>query len=68
VLELNPHLPEFWNKLSFKIYFRSIWYAFEFTKENVKIEIVGKGKKQIPVKIAGKSIQLMPGKTKSILY
>jgi beta-phosphoglucomutase family hydrolase len=68
VLELNPDIPEFWNKLSFKIYFRNIRYDFEFTKEKVKIIIAGKGKKQIPVKIAGKNIQLMPGKTKSILY
>jgi len=67
-LEVNPHIPEFWNKLSFKIYFRNIWYDFEFTKEKVKIKIAGKGKKQIPVKIAGKNVKLIPRKTKSIPY
>ncbi|MCD6487196.1 MAG: hypothetical protein J7K35_07705, partial [Syntrophobacterales bacterium] len=60
--------PEFWNKLSFKIYFRNIWYDFEFTKEKVKIRIAGKGKKQIPVKIAGKNVKLTAGKTKKLKF
>ncbi|MEA1970188.1 MAG: glycosyl hydrolase family 65 protein, partial [Thermodesulfobacteriota bacterium] len=67
-LELNPHMPEHWNTLSFKIYFRNVWYHFEFTKKDVRIKIEGKGKKQIPVKIAGKNIKLTAGKTKKVSF
>jgi len=67
-LELNPHMPELWNKLSFKIYFRNIWYNLEFTKKDVRIKIEGKLGKQIPIKIAGKNIKLTAGKTKKLNF
>ncbi|MBW2558275.1 MAG: beta-phosphoglucomutase family hydrolase [Deltaproteobacteria bacterium] len=54
-LELNPHMPEHWNKLSFKIFFRDIWYHLEFTKKDVSIKIEGKVENQIPIKIVGKN-------------
>lgn len=65
-LELNPHMPEHWNELSCKIYFRNIWYHFAFTKKDVKIKIEGNADKQIPIKIAGKKIILTAGKTKKV--
>ena len=67
-LELNPQLPEHWNKLAFKIYFRNIWYNFEFTKKDVRIKIEGKVEKPIPVKVAGKNIKLTAGKTKKVSF
>ncbi|MBW2648261.1 MAG: hypothetical protein JRC53_00350 [Deltaproteobacteria bacterium] len=65
-LELNPRMPEHWNKLSFKIFFRNIWYHFEFTTKDVRIKIEGNAEKQIPIKIAGKNIKLTVGKTKKL--
>ncbi|MDA2926847.1 beta-phosphoglucomutase family hydrolase [Acidobacteria bacterium AH-259-G07] len=64
--EINPHMPERWINLAFKICHRNTWYGLEFTKQYVKVRIEGRGRKRVPVKILGKEIKFQPGKAEFV--
>jgi beta-phosphoglucomutase family hydrolase len=38
ILNVNPHLPKYWNKISFNIEFKGIKYQFNITKESVDVQ------------------------------
>jgi trehalose/maltose hydrolase-like predicted phosphorylase len=38
ILEINPHLPATWEKLSFHIHFQHIHYRFEISRRAVRVQ------------------------------
>ncbi len=64
--EINSHLPEHWDSLSFRICDKKIWYYFEFTQKSVSVTVETKGKSAVHMTINGKQAILQPGKKKTI--
>lgn len=54
ILNFNPWIPEKWNKLQFKIYYRNTLLKVTMTRDNVDIQILNDETNQINVKINGK--------------
>ena len=66
-LAINPHLPQDWVELSFRLCHHNRWYQLEFTRHHLKITLLD-GKSPQEVRIQGKIIKLFPQKTKSVRY
>jgi trehalose/maltose hydrolase-like predicted phosphorylase len=66
ILKINPHMPEHWSNLAFRICLKKKWYNFEFTKKKVKVTAVGKGNNKVSLNILGKKINLTPGKARLV--
>ena len=66
--EINPHLPEHWSNLAFRICHKKKWYHFEFTRKTIKVTYEGKGNNQVLLNITGKKIKLAPGKTRLVKH
>ncbi len=64
--EINSHLPEHWDSLSFRICDKKIWYYFEFTQKSVSVTVETKGKSAVHMTINGQQAVLQPGKKKTI--
>jgi beta-phosphoglucomutase family hydrolase len=64
--EINPHMPEHWSNLAFRICHKKKWYNFEFTRKTIKVTVEGKGNNQVLLNITGKKIKLTPGKTRLV--
>ncbi len=66
ILKIEPHIPEHWSNLAFRICHKNKWYHFEFIKKRVKITVEGKGKYKVSLNMLGKKINLTPGKAKLV--
>jgi len=66
ILKIDPHIPEHWSNLAFRICHKNKWYYFEFIKKRVKITVEGKGKYKVSLNMLGKKINLTPGKAKLV--
>ncbi|MBW1897567.1 MAG: beta-phosphoglucomutase family hydrolase [Deltaproteobacteria bacterium] len=66
ILKIDPHIPEHWSNLAFRICHKNKWYHFEFIKKRVKITVEGKGKYKVSLNMLGKKINLTPGKAKLV--
>ena len=64
ILKVDPHLPEHWSNLTFRICYQKKWYHFALTKNRLKITAEGKGKNKVSVNITGKELKLTPGKAR----
>ncbi len=64
--EINPHMPEHWSNLAFRMCHKKKWYNFEFTRKTIKVTVEGKGNNQVLLNITGKKIKLTPGKTRLV--
>lgn len=54
ILSFNPWLPEKWNKLAFKIYYKGVLLKVTISKDDVKVEILNNVVDKIDVNINGK--------------
>jgi len=66
ILKIDPHMPEHWSNLAFRICHKKKWYHFEFTKKIIKVTAVGKGNNKVSLNILGKKINLTPGKVRLV--
>ncbi|MDA3915431.1 MAG: beta-phosphoglucomutase family hydrolase [Deltaproteobacteria bacterium] len=67
-LEINPNMPSHWNMLLFKICNKKQWFHIEITKENILVKLLGRGKREIIVKILDKKVSLAPGETTTVKF
>nr|MBL0731747.1 beta-phosphoglucomutase family hydrolase [Desulfobacterales bacterium] len=51
--DINPHLPEHWDSLSFRICDKKIWYNFEFTQKSLSVMVEAKGKPDVHITVNG---------------
>ncbi|WDN90264.1 hypothetical protein BuS5_03235 [Desulfosarcina sp. BuS5] len=63
---INPHLPEHWYSLAFRICDKKIWYNFEFTEKNLSVMVEAKGKPDVTITVNGQQVVLRSGKKKNI--
>jgi trehalose/maltose hydrolase-like predicted phosphorylase len=65
-LVIQPHLPEHWTKLSFRICFRGDWYGLRFTPGKVRVELLESFKDAVHLIVAGRRVELTPGRSRSV--
>lgn len=64
IINVTPHLPENWNKISFKELVRGIWYSFTIDKHQVKVT----ADQDSQIKVAGSHHNLTKNKAAVIKY
>nr|WP_284700565.1 glycosyl hydrolase family 65 protein [Thermoanaerobacterium sp. R66] len=58
VLNINPWLPEKWNKLSYQVYWKGNLLQINIYKDNVDVKLLEGNGRKVKVKIKGKDIEV----------
>ncbi|HBY57019.1 MAG TPA: family 65 glycosyl hydrolase [Candidatus Atribacteria bacterium] len=67
-LRINPHLPEKWKSLKFKINWRGEKYGIEITKNKITLEPLSSIRRPLAVEIYGRDYLLHPNEILKVTY
>ena len=67
-IKLEPNLPEYWRRISFKILHRNNWFHFEITKNLINVKADGDKKEKITIQVGKKNYTLINHKLLEIPY